>query len=85
MSVSRSAYLLQSERRIDRRCWGAFPEIREESFDAAFSNFHRGIQIRIVVGLVEIIEQKDILFVGACNQPHCLVLPFSVEVIRPAA
>jgi len=28
---------------------------------------------------------KDFLVAGACNHPNCLVLPFSVELIRLAA
>jgi hypothetical protein len=39
----------------------------------------------MVAGFAEIAERKEILVAGACNHPNCLVLPFSVELIRPAA
>jgi hypothetical protein len=39
----------------------------------------------MVAGFAEVIEGKDFLVAGACNHPNCLVLPFSVELIRLAA
>jgi hypothetical protein len=43
------------------------------------------MQIRMVAGFAEVAERKDILVAGACNHPNCLVLPFSVALIRLAA
>jgi hypothetical protein len=39
----------------------------------------------MVAGFAEDIETKEFLVAGACNHPNCLVLPFSVELIRLAA
>jgi hypothetical protein len=40
---------------------------------------------RMVAGSAEVIESEETLVAAARNQPNCLVLPFSVELIRLAA
>jgi hypothetical protein len=42
-------------------------------------------QIRMVAGFAEVAEREEGLVAGACNHPNCLVLPFSLELIRLAA
>lgn len=42
-----------------------------------------GIQIRMVVGFAKIIEES--LVAEACNAPNALVIPFRIELFRPAA
>jgi hypothetical protein len=39
----------------------------------------------MVAGVAEVIESEATLVAEACNHPNCLVLPFSVELIRLAA
>jgi hypothetical protein len=39
----------------------------------------------MVAGFAEVIEIEETLVATACNHPNCLVLPFSVELIRLAA
>jgi len=39
----------------------------------------------LIAGFAELIEGKDFLVAGARNHPNCSVLPFGVELIRPAA
>jgi hypothetical protein len=41
--------------------------------------------IRMVAGFAEVTGREEILVAAACNHPNCLVLPFSVELIRLAA
>jgi hypothetical protein len=36
-------------------------------------------------GSRKLLKGKDFLVAGACNHPNLLVLPFSLELIRPAA
>jgi len=36
-------------------------------------------------GHLQLIGEEWFLVAEACNHPNCLVLPFSVELIRPAA
>jgi hypothetical protein len=43
------------------------------------------MQIRMVAGFAEVIEREETLVAEACNHPNCLVLTFSVELIRLAA
>jgi hypothetical protein len=43
------------------------------------------VSIRIRCGYWETSERKSILVAQACNHPNCLVLPFSLELIRLAA
>jgi hypothetical protein len=38
----------------------------------------------MVAGSAEVAERKEILVAGACNHPNCLVLLFSLELIRLA-
>jgi hypothetical protein len=39
----------------------------------------------MVAGFAEVIEIEATLVATACNHPNCLVLPFSLELIRLAA
>jgi hypothetical protein len=39
----------------------------------------------MVAGFVEVVEKEATLVAQACNHPNCLVLPFSLELIRLAA
>jgi len=39
----------------------------------------------MVLEFAGIAEKNEILVAEACNHPNCLVLPFGVELIRPAA
>jgi hypothetical protein len=39
----------------------------------------------MVAGFAEVIDREETLVAAACNHPNCLVLPFSVELIRLAA
>jgi len=39
----------------------------------------------MVAGFAEVAEGREVLVAAACNHPNCLVLPFSVELIRLAA
>jgi hypothetical protein len=39
----------------------------------------------MVARFVEVVEREETLVAEACNHPNCLVLPFSVELIRLAA
>jgi hypothetical protein len=39
----------------------------------------------MVAGFAEVTGREEILVAAACNHPNCLVLPFSVELIRLAA
>jgi hypothetical protein len=39
----------------------------------------------MVAGYWEVIEKEQFVVAEACNHPNCLVLPFSVELIRLAA
>jgi hypothetical protein len=43
------------------------------------------LSIRMVAGYSELIGAEQFLVAEACNHPNCLVLPFSVELIRLAA
>jgi len=43
------------------------------------------LQSRMVAGFAEVIEREETLVAEACNHPNCLVLPFSLELIRLAA
>ena len=43
------------------------------------------LQIQMVAGFSEAVESKDLLVAGGCNHPNLLVLPFSIELVRPAA
>jgi hypothetical protein len=45
----------------------------------------KNLTIRMVAGFVDVAERKEILVAGARNHPNCLVLPFSLELIRLAA
>jgi hypothetical protein len=38
-----------------------------------------------VAGFVEVVEREETLVAEACNHPNCLVLPFSLALIRLAA
>jgi hypothetical protein len=39
----------------------------------------------MVAGFAELIESEATLVAEACNHPNCLVLPFSLELIRAGA
>jgi hypothetical protein len=39
----------------------------------------------MVAGFAEVVEREETLVAEACNHPNCLVLPFTVELIRLAA
>jgi len=39
----------------------------------------------MVAGFSEAVESKDFLVAVGCNHPNLLVLPFSIELVRPAA
>jgi hypothetical protein len=39
----------------------------------------------MVAGFAEVTEREERLVAAACNQPNCLMLPFSLELIRLAA
>jgi len=39
----------------------------------------------MVAGFAEVIEREETLIAAACNHPNCLVLRFSLELIRLAA
>jgi hypothetical protein len=39
----------------------------------------------MVAGFVEVIETEATLVAESCNHPNLLVLPFGLELIRPAA
>jgi len=58
---------------------------RAVGFSFDFATVNRKLSIRMVAGFVEVVDRKEILVAGGCNHPNCLVLPFTLELIRPAA
>jgi len=39
----------------------------------------------LVAGFAEVSGRKEILVAGACNVPNALIVPFRIELFRPAA
>jgi hypothetical protein len=39
----------------------------------------------MVAGFPEVIEREDSLVAAACNVPNALIVPFRIELRRPAA
>ena len=50
-----------------------------------YTGANQTLQIRMVAGYRELVHRKQQLIAEACNHLNCLVLPFSVELIRLAA
>jgi hypothetical protein len=39
----------------------------------------------MVAGFAEVIDRKETLVATACNVPNALIIPFRIELFRPAA
>jgi hypothetical protein len=59
---------------------GTHREIQEDSFRCNFFEPPIGIQIRMVAGLADVGERKEILVAEACNHPNVPSIPFSFEL-----
>jgi hypothetical protein len=38
----------------------------------------------MVAGFAEVIEREETLVAAACNAPNALIVPFRIELLRPA-